>query len=457
MAKRWDRLAGERGLPVESGRLRRALKLGRLATGVTASAVSAQIKKRVGGGADDGGLSGAARLNAKQIVDVMGEMKGAAMKLGQMLSADPDLVDAGFADHLAALQRTAPPMDFLTLQAQIEGALDQPMTSVFRFFDPEPLGAASIGQVHRATLFDGREVAVKVQYPGVLRSLESDIKNLGSLLNLSRAFVTKARAQAILAEARAVILREADYLAEARAMAEFAQALEGFEGVRVPTPIMALSRPTLLVMRFEPGGKLDEALLSRPRAEREIIAARFVELFIYMFHDLKRLHTDPHPGNFLLSPEGEIVLLDFGCVRAFAPRYTQGVLRLLVAYWADDMAGFLDEMMRMGFGYEGVELPSEAALRDYLTIILEPVGARGPFNFAQWQMHKRSRAFLRAHVGFLKLAPPAEMMLYFRVLVGLKGMMTRVDAAVDIRKIAEDCCRRHGALPASPASPDGAL
>ena len=137
--------------------------------------------KKLGSQKEDlDGLAGAALDNARQIVEVMGEMKGAAMKVGQLLSTDPDILDPAFAERLTSLQNNAPPMDFDTLSSQIEGALDEPIESVFKFFDPEPIGSASIGQVHRATLFDGRDVAVKIQYPGIAGSIESDLKNLGA-------------------------------------------------------------------------------------------------------------------------------------------------------------------------------------------------------------------------------------------------------------------------------------
>ena len=193
MAKDWSNLGGERGKKVETNRVRRALKLGGLATRVTGSF----IKQKLDGlrGADPQELdsvASAAVANAKQFVEVMGEMKGAAMKIGQILSADPEMIDPGFAEKLSTLQNKAPPMDFVSLSRQIEKNLNQPMSAVFRYFDPEPLGSASIGQVHRATLFDGRDVAVKVQYPGIADSLASDLKNFGGLLKVGRAIVSKA-------------------------------------------------------------------------------------------------------------------------------------------------------------------------------------------------------------------------------------------------------------------------
>ena len=440
MGKDWESLAGERGKRVDSSRLGRALKLGRLATHFTGSVIKAQFRRR-----EPEVLATAALNNAKQIVEVMGEMKGAAMKVGQLLSADPDLIDQAFADRLAHLQRNAPPMTFLTVQAQIEAALDRPISQLFRFFDPEPLGSASIGQVHRAQLFDGREVAIKVQYPGILDSLESDLRNLSSLLKLGRVFMSQARAQSFIVEARTSLLREADYLAEAEQLSYFQHHLGGRFGLRIPAPIRELCRSSVLTMEFLPGEKLDEALqkLDDPQSRLEIIE-RFVEAFVFMFHDLRRLHADPHPGNFLLTPEGEIGLLDFGCVREFSPELSDGVLRVLMAFWDDDTQTILDVLKEMGFSRRDAPPPSLEDLHTYLHIILEPIAERRPFNFYGWRVHARQRAFIRKHLKILNLVPPAEMLLYFRVLAGLKGMHARVDVARDLRKIAEACCRRHG-------------
>lgn len=446
MAKNWGRLAGEKGKRVDTSRLGRAMKLGKLATRFTGSMVKAQIKKAAGrGGEEDDSLATAAMKNARHIVDVMGEMKGAAMKIGQMISADPDLVTPEFADQLARLQRSAPPMEFTTVKAQIERNLDRPLSDLFRFFDPNPLGAASIGQVHRATLFDGREVAVKVQYPGIKASLDSDMKNLGSLLKIGRVFLTKARAEAFMQESREAILMEADYTREADNLAWFREAFADQPQIRIPEPIMALTTSEVLVMEFIEGKKLDDALMAiEDQDRRDEIVTRFVAAFVFMFHDLKRLHADPHPGNFMLDADDNIVLLDFGCARSFRPALADGILRMLVAFWNDDMGALKALFTEFKFGKEDVKMPSDEVLREYHGMILAPLAHQGPFNFSKWQIHSRLRGFLRHNMEMIRLVPPAELLLYLRVLGGVKGMLTRVDANVDVRALAEACCVRHG-------------
>lgn len=443
MAKDWAALGGDKGKKVDTSRVGRAIKIGKVAARFTGSMLKAGLTRKRDENFE--AMAEAAIANAGKIADVMGEMKGAAMKVGQMLSADPDLVDPAFAEKLITLQREAPPMDFETVAAQVEKWLDQPIDAVFRYFDPEPLGAASIGQVHRATLFDGREVAVKVQYPGIAESIDSDLKNLGSMLKVGRVFVTKERADGFIAEARDAIVAEADYRREGENLARFRALLEGFEGVRIPEPIIATEQ--VLVMEFCAGEKLDDAINAIADAERRNgIAARFVRLFVSLFHDHHTLHADPHPGNFLLAPDDTIVLLDFGCVRDFDPEIADDVLRMLVAFWSDDMARLEALFKRRGFGRPGMEWPDHETLRQYHRMILEPIAEDAPFRFSEFRVAGRVRTFFRQNLGFLRIVPPPELLLYLRVMAGMKGMMTRIDAAVNLRAIAEEACRRRGVM-----------
>ncbi len=444
MDKDWAKLAGDEGRPVKKSKLGRALKLGGLATRVSGSFLRRQVK-RLASGKDEDSMTGAALDNVRQIVDVMGEMKGAAMKIGQMLSADPDIVNSDFAQRLATLQRSAPPMDYESLSNQIETALDLPMQSIFSYFDPDPIGSASIGQVHKARLADGREVAVKVQYPGVIDSIDSDMKNLRHLLRLGRMYITPAKADEFTAEARRSIMAESDYRIEAANLERFGKLFEDWEHIRIPKPVPEYTRRTLLMMDFIDGVPFDDAVNAIESADvRNRLATHFIEAFVYMFHDWNALHADPHPGNFMLDHDGKIVLLDFGCIREFRPELADGVLKMLRAVMDDDFHRLTELYGEYGFGQSEYELPSTEVLRDYHAIILEPMLHDGPFRFKDYAMHSRARDFVLKHRDMLRMTPPAELLLYFRVLAGLKGMMTRTDASVHLRAIAEACQKRRG-------------
>ena len=184
------------------------------------------------------------------------------MKVGQLLSTDPDIIDSGFAERLATLQRTAPPMDYMTLVNQFESALDTTMNDAFSFFDPEPLGSASIGQVHRARLHDGREVAVKIQYPGIAQSIDSDMNHLRRMLRLGRVFMSRERADAFVEEARQSITAEADYGLEAKNLQDFRKLFADWPDIRIPEPILEFSTSTVLTMEFIDGVPFDTAVLA---------------------------------------------------------------------------------------------------------------------------------------------------------------------------------------------------
>jgi predicted unusual protein kinase regulating ubiquinone biosynthesis (AarF/ABC1/UbiB family) len=443
----WEELGGEKGKKVQTGRLGRALKLGKLATRVGGSVIAQGIRGRSN--------STQAKVemlqrNAHRVVEAMGELKGAAMKVGQMLSVDPDLLPAEVADHLARLQRNAPPMDFATVREQIEGEFDKPLEDLFRFFDPEPLGAASIGQVHRATRFDGREVAVKIQYPGVVASLDADLRNLKSMLTLGRVIVDKERLDAWIEEARHAVMMEADYRSEAENLAFFHEQLADRPGVRCPEPHLDLTTRHVLTMEFIEGDKLDEAVLAiEDPVERARVVENFISVFVWMFHELMQLHADPHPGNFMLDREGNVVLLDFGAVRAFEPLYADGVLRLLVSYWDGDIVQMRRVFREMGFGTEDdTSVPSVEKLRAYHDIVLEPIATDRAFNFTGWAMHERVRRYLKNNLEFLKFVPPAELMMYFRVVAGMKGFMTKVDTPLNLHRLARETAVRRGIIEA---------
>lgn len=446
MSKDWESLAGGRGQKPTTGRLGRAIKLGGLATRVTGSLITHGIKGKILGKERGAAAQADAFMrNADRIVETMGQLKGAAMKIGQMLSIDTDGLPPEFVDRLSALQRSAPPMDWDTLRGQVESALDRPIDEAYQFFDPDPIGSASIGQVHRARLFDGTDVAVKIQYPGIAATLESDLKNLSALLNMGRVFASKARLEAFLEEARQSLLEEADYDREAQSLLKYGPLLASLPGIRTPKAFPDLTAPTVLTMEFIEGEKIDEGLLAlEDEGARREILERLIYAFVWMFHDEQIIHADPHPGNFLLTADGDVAILDFGCIRTFTPTFTDGMLHLLCAFWDGDGAAAQRHYRRLGFGPEDGALPSPEKLTAYHDLILAPLGEKGPFNFGEWAVNAEVRRFMRGNLEFLKMVPPADSLMYFRVVAGLKGLLNRVAVPVDVNALAVDAAVRRG-------------
>jgi predicted unusual protein kinase regulating ubiquinone biosynthesis (AarF/ABC1/UbiB family) len=254
---------------------------------------------------------------AKQIVAVLGTMKGAAMKLGQVLSfLDVGLVAEEHRDEfqreLAKLRDAAPTVSFKQMSRVIEDDLEAPIKEIFSSFDEEPIAAASIGQVYRATLAeDGREVAVKVQYPGVAGAVRADMQNLGMIMSLLKRMTPGLNVKAITAEVRERIEEELDYELEAGNQRSLARIFAGHPFIVVPEVIGSLSRERVLVSEFVSGVGFEE-LKERSQAERDRIGEIIFRFFLGCLYRHRQFSGDPHPGNFLLLEDGRVAFLDFG-------------------------------------------------------------------------------------------------------------------------------------------------
>ena len=267
------------------GRFSRFAKL----TGLGARVTARHVAQRVAGAFTDqaSAAEGEKRARAKsaeQMTKTLGEMKGAAMKLGQMLATDPDLMPAEFVDQLSLLQHSAPAMEFATVKAAVERAFERPIDELYAEFSEEPIGAASIGQVHRARTKDGMEVAVKVQYPGIADTIRSDMNNLGSLLVMARAAFPKDRVDGYLEEITTVIERESDYLNEADNLERFQFVLKDVPGIRVPIPVHELTRKTVLTMELFHGRRLEDWLASASDEQKTAQGQRLLRAYLEMIH-----------------------------------------------------------------------------------------------------------------------------------------------------------------------------
>ncbi len=383
----------------------------------------------------------ALKTSAEQIADGLGQLKGAAMKVGQMLSIDPELIPDEMADALARLQTEAPPMSFATVKAEVEAALGMSLDEAFSEFGPAPVGSASIGQVHRATTVDGQDVAVKIQYPGIADTIESDMKNLGTLLNLARAKISRERVDAYLDELTEVIKRESDYLAEADNLERFQTVLKDVEGVRVPLPVFDLSRPNLLVMEYVEGTRLSTWITEAPEEDRLRAGTRLIQSYITMMHDHQTLHADPHPGNFLVDDAGRIVFLDLGCVRDYDRTFTDGLLHIIIAMWRHDVDALMVGLEECGFATQGID---PELIYEWLGLVLAPLLTRGPFDYGTWNIQEQGVRFVKKHPALLNFHPPREALFYLRVLAGLRGLMGTGGVKIDAYRLARDGVKARG-------------
>ena len=253
---------------------------------------------------------------AKQIVAVLGTMKGAAMKLGQVMSfLDVGLVAEEHRDEfqreLAKLRDAAPTVSFRQMKRVIEEDLEEPISEVFASFDEDPIAAASIGQVYRAKLKDGRDVAVKVQYPGVATAVRADMQNLDMIMRLLKRMTPGMDVKAITEEIKERIVEELDYELEAQNQRSLARIFAGHPFIVVPEVVGSLSREHVMVSEFVSGVGFEE-LKTRPQAERDRIGEIVFRFFLGCLYRHRQFSGDPHPGNFLLLDDGRVAFLDFG-------------------------------------------------------------------------------------------------------------------------------------------------
>jgi predicted unusual protein kinase regulating ubiquinone biosynthesis (AarF/ABC1/UbiB family) len=329
----------------------RLLKLAGMTASVAGRYAGSKIKSIVQS-ADAAALARAATnaRNGEAIARTLGELKGAVMKVGQMASIAGDVLPKELASALATLQRDAPPMPFETIAAQIEAELGGSPDRLFERFDREPFAAASIGQVHRARV-DGREVVVKVQYPGVDASADSDLAHLKVALRASGLVkVPKEALDALFVELRDRLIEELDYAREA----ENARLFRAFHAERhpfvvVPEVIDARSTKRVLALAYEPGDTLGTI---RPggysQALRDRIGEHLTRAFLAELFELQAIHADPNPANFAARLDGTLVVYDFGCVKRVPDEVMMPYRATLKAAIEEDYAGVERGMLELG-------------------------------------------------------------------------------------------------------------
>ncbi|MFE6861622.1 ABC1 kinase family protein [Nocardia sp. NPDC057668] len=290
---------------------------------------------------------------AEDLVAVLGSMKGLAMKAGQLLSTFDVLGAVGdrlslkqrerFQDRLTALYDQSAPVGFERMRTVLDGDYGRPLAEVFAEFDETPLGAASIGQVYRARLHDGRAVAVKVQYPGIDIAIRADIKNLALIMRMMRGVAPALADHAILREISTHFAEEVDYRAEAENHAAMAEMFAGHPFIRIPDVVTDLCTARVLVTELVEGLRFAE-ITALPEAERDRVGEILLRFYMGTMIRERRFTGDPHPGNILLAPDGKVVFLDFGLFKrmdAAAVEFELDCVRRAAEYRGDDLRALL--------------------------------------------------------------------------------------------------------------------
>lgn len=282
---------------------------------------------------------------ARLLFDTLSQLRGTALKVAQMLCMETELLPEAFRRELGKSCHRVPPLNRVLVRKALMDEFGQPPEALFAAFDAEAFAAASLGQVHAATLHDGRRVAVKIQYPGIHVAIDSDV---ALLRQFARGMPNARLALQSLEEIHARLREEVDYRQEAANTMWFRQHL-GDGPVHVPAVIAERSGTRVLTTDFAEGLHLEDWLKTGPsQAARDLAAQGLYDLFVHSALELRRLHADPNPGNTLFARDGSITLIDFGCVKDMSPRFIEILPRVLKAYLADDPGALFDAYEKLG-------------------------------------------------------------------------------------------------------------
>ena len=339
---------------IPTGRVRRTAKVGRV-VGAEGAKLARTLAANVARD-DEKGKQALERRHdeaALKMVDTLGSMKGVAMKLGQLASfidtdfLPPDMREI-YQEKLSALRSTAPPMPWREVRHVLEAEWEEPIDELFDSFEHEAIAAASIGQVHRAVLPDGRRVAVKIQYPGVDAAIRADLQNAGLLLKLAKALAPGLDAKAAAEELKERVLEELDYEFEGQNQRLFARAYRDHPFIVVPDVISELSRSRVLVTEWVDGRDF-EAMRELPQEQRDRIGEIVFRFCFGSVYHLQAFNADAHPGNYLLLDDGRVAFLDFGMVKRLSREQIELEIAAVEAAISGDPAALVAALHDIGF------------------------------------------------------------------------------------------------------------
>jgi ABC1 atypical kinase-like domain len=375
---------------------------------------------------------------AEDVAQTLGAMKGVLMKIGQMASYVDEGLSPSVRRTLSRLQDSVPPMSPELAAGMVEQELGQPPERVFAQWDPEPIAAASIGQVHRAITRDGRAVAVKVQYPGIAEAIAADLDNVALLRRMLRITAPAQDVDALLAELRERVLEELDYRREAANQTLFADFYAGHPTIFVPRVIGELSTRRIVTSELAAGSRFaDLAELSQD--ERDIAAETIYRFVFRSLYELHAFNGDPHPGNYLFHGGGKVTFLDFGLVKHFTDDELYPLMQMARNLCVrQDPEEFRRSMEIAGFLVPGAPLSTEAVV-EHLAVFYATIREPGALTIKPDYSSAVVRRFfdVRSPVaGYVSI--PRSYVVLQRINLGLFAVLGELEATRDWRSIAEE-------------------
>jgi predicted unusual protein kinase regulating ubiquinone biosynthesis (AarF/ABC1/UbiB family) len=431
--------------PVPQSRLGRLARLG-VAAGELAVGAAAEGIRRFATGQPMDVATLLSAKGAEKFAARLGRLRGAAMKVGQLISMQgEDFLPAEFSKALEMLRSQAAPMPPEQIRRVLGREYGKGWERRFAHFDWEPVAAASIGQVHRATAADGRELALKIQYPGVARSISSDVEDVAVLLRMFNVFPLDIDVRGMVDEAKHQLTQEADYESEGRFLERYAKLVADEPRLVVPRVHWDLTTARVMAMDFMAGEPL-EALSSEAAARRDSVGTLLERLLFRELFEFGVMQTDPNFANYLYQRStGRVVLLDFGSTRRFDAAFVERFARITRAVMDDDRELVAREAVRIGYATPEDPPERQQAAVDVIYLVCEPLRHKGRYDFSASDLPLRVKK-LGYDLGMRGLirAPPPETIFLHRKLVGSFLLLARIGARVDVRKLVLDALSTAG-------------
>ncbi|HHF3146638.1 TPA: ABC1 kinase family protein [Vibrio diabolicus] len=430
--------AKERSLPTH--RISRFSKFASLATRVAGNVIAEGTKQIAKGNKPKAKDLLLTPQNIARLTDQLAHLRGAAMKLGQMLSMDAgDVLEPELADILSRLRSNADPMPAKQLNAVMESSLGTSWKAEFLSFNFKPIASASIGQVHQAYSDAGDNLAVKVQYPGIRKSIDSDVDNVGTLLKVVGLIPESVDYKGLLEEAKKQLHDEADYTREAQFAIRYHDALKEHPHFVVPKIHTESSSDSVLAMEFIDGVPI-EHIEHYDQSTRDFVMHSLLELLFRELFEFKMVQTDPNFANYLyIESTRQIGLLDFGATREYSERFSTGYRQAFASVVNNDEQGLNDALEQIGFFSQTILPDQRQAILDLVKMACEPMLVNKPYDFKASGLAQKLReagTILSMEQEYWH-TPPADALFLHRKIGGMYLLAARIGAKVNIRQLVQ--------------------